>query len=182
MSLHLIGAAWEHGPKDPARRVLLMAYAEHADARTGECWPSNRRLSEITGMSDRTIRRQRAALAAEGWIKINGDRRRNKKGLLTTDLVVLVLSRIGLLASGQNVRSSGQNDRKPAVKMTGRQSSGQNDRTGTPLRTKGAGAGTRDPQKFTEWISAASGQSFEAWQAAQAENREQVASGASDDR
>ena len=128
MSLQILGAAWELGPREPSLRILLMAYAEHADVKTGECWPSDKRLETITGMSNKTVRRHRQTLVQQGWLLILS-RHRTPRGMLGTNTVQINLSKIGLITTGQSDRTTGQSDRSPSVNLTSGQTTGQSDRT-----------------------------------------------------
>lgn|GEM_PF-5220175 len=49
-------------------KVLLLAYAYHADAH-GYCWPGIRRLAHETGMAERTVARTNTLLRQRGLIK-----------------------------------------------------------------------------------------------------------------
>ncbi len=51
--------------------------ADHANNRTGECWPSMRRLAEILGKSVRTVQRHLHALKECGLIEFV-ERRRHR--------------------------------------------------------------------------------------------------------
>lgn len=70
-------SAWvmEHAPvKSPAEQALLYALADRAHD-DGKCaWPSQKWLSKMTMMSDRTVRRHLAALEGRGVI-VRGDQR-----------------------------------------------------------------------------------------------------------
>ena len=62
----------------PAEAILTFyALADHAHNRTGECWPSMRRLAEILGKSTRTIQRHLHALKACGLVEFV-ERRRHR--------------------------------------------------------------------------------------------------------
>lgn len=135
MSLQILGAAWELGPREPSLRILLMAYAEHADAKTGECWPSDKRLEIITGMSNKTVRRHRQILVQQGWLIILS-RHRTPRGMLGTNTVQINLSKIGLITTGQSDRTTGQSDRSPPVNLTAGQTTGQSDRTKNTIKNK----------------------------------------------
>jgi hypothetical protein len=53
----------------PARKLLLLVVANYADSQ-GVCWPSQKTLSEDTGMSLDTVQRQIKKLKDDGFISI----------------------------------------------------------------------------------------------------------------
>jgi DNA-binding transcriptional ArsR family regulator len=60
----------------PAEAIpTFYALADHANNRTGECWPSMRRLAEILGKSTRTIQRHLHALRECGLLEFVERRR-----------------------------------------------------------------------------------------------------------
>ena len=46
----------------PVERLVLVAIADHVND-SGSCWPSKRRLSDLTGYSERTVQRSLSSLA-----------------------------------------------------------------------------------------------------------------------
>jgi hypothetical protein len=76
MSIKLIAAVLEHdlAPRDPGRRLVLVALAYHAHEDGTEARPGMERLSRVTAMVPRSVMRHLAALEAAGWIV--RDRRR----------------------------------------------------------------------------------------------------------
>lgn len=52
----------------PTEKLVLIAYAEHADHH-GYCWPSAQRLADITGLSRATVTRANTSLRNKGLIK-----------------------------------------------------------------------------------------------------------------
>lgn len=61
----------EHGPKKPNTRFVLLALAQMMKSDGSDCYPSFRRLSEMTGMSKNTVNKYILLAEAEGWIKIS---------------------------------------------------------------------------------------------------------------
>ena len=64
---HLI-AAWKVTGLTPREKVVLLALADCMNATTGMCFPSARRLSEMTGIHDRSIWAVLGALEEKGVI------------------------------------------------------------------------------------------------------------------
>ena len=71
----------------PLAKLVLVALADHAN-RAGECYPGQRRLVELTGISPRQVRRCLATLGELGLI--HRDRRHRKDGTRTSDRYVLM--------------------------------------------------------------------------------------------
>jgi len=82
MSVAIISAVWEFPVKPAARKLVLVALADHADV-DGNCFPSSGRLSERCGMSARSVQRHIDELCEDGYMsKI--ERRRRPDGTLGT--------------------------------------------------------------------------------------------------
>ena len=76
---HLI-AAWKVTGLTPREKVVLLALADCMNATTGMCFPSARRLSEMTGIHDRSVWRVLRALEEKGLItRINRELDRGGK-------------------------------------------------------------------------------------------------------
>ena len=76
---HLI-AAWKVGGLTPREKVVLLALADCMNATTGMCFPSARRLSEMTGIHDRSVWRVLGLLEEKGLItRINRELDRGGK-------------------------------------------------------------------------------------------------------
>lgn len=62
---------WEREVKEatmpPTRKLVLLAVATHAN-KIGKAWPSQARLADECGVSERTIRKHIAAAIEEGWL------------------------------------------------------------------------------------------------------------------
>ena len=149
MSLAILGLTWEHGPRDMSLRGLLMAYAEHADAKTGECWPSDARLQEITNFSRRTLIRHRATLIELGYLELV-ERKRTYRGNYGVNLVRINFEKIGYTPSAKMTHgrpTKCQTDTWPSAKMTPGQTKCQNGTTKNTNKNKGAnyGLSTKTP-------------------------------------
>ena len=76
---HLI-AAWKVTGLPPREKVVLLALADCMNATTGMCFPSARRLSEMTGIHDRSVWRVLGLLEEKGLItRINRELDRGGK-------------------------------------------------------------------------------------------------------
>ena len=80
MSYGHILAAWKVTGLTPREKVVLLALADCMNATTGMCFPSGRRLSEMTGIHDRSIWRVLGLLEEKGLItRINRELDRGGK-------------------------------------------------------------------------------------------------------
>ena len=76
---HLI-AAWKVTGLTPREKVVLLALADCMNATTGMCFPSARRLGEMTGLHDRSVWRVLGLLEEKGLItRINRELDRGGK-------------------------------------------------------------------------------------------------------
>ena len=76
---HLL-AAWKVTGLTPREKVVLLALADCMNATTGMCFPSARRLSEMTGIHDRSVWRVLGLLEEKGLItRINRELDRGGK-------------------------------------------------------------------------------------------------------
>ena len=62
----------------PHARLLLRILKDHARG-TGQCWPGQQRLAELSGLSERTVRRHLAALVTAGLVTVR------RSGLMRTN-------------------------------------------------------------------------------------------------
>ena len=77
---HLI-AAWKVTGLTPREKVVLLALADCMNATTGMCFPSARRLGEMTGLHDRSVWRVLGLLEEKGLItRINRELDRGGQG------------------------------------------------------------------------------------------------------
>ena len=80
MSYGHILAAWKVPGLTPREKVVLLALADCMNATTGMCFPSARRLSEMTGIHDRSVWRVLGLLEEKGLItRINRELDRGGK-------------------------------------------------------------------------------------------------------
>jgi DNA-binding transcriptional ArsR family regulator len=87
MSVRWITWAWDQNCGSAARKLLLVALADHA-GEEGSAFPGTGRLAEKTGMGNSTVRRHLDALEKDGFV--TRDRRRRGDGTLGTYLYQLV--------------------------------------------------------------------------------------------
>jgi hypothetical protein len=63
---------WERAVKGsdmpPTRKLILLTLATHAN-KGGKAWPSQARLAEECGLSDRAVRKHLAGAMSEGWLE-----------------------------------------------------------------------------------------------------------------
>lgn len=86
MSIEALNWAWEQSCPNPTAKLVLMALADHANG-DGECWPSMKRVAEITGVSARQISTHIKDLEALGYVT-KADRRRRDGQYRGWDYVV----------------------------------------------------------------------------------------------
>lgn len=86
MSVQAISSVLALRDLSASEKLLLIALANYAD-QSLRCWPSQTRLAEDTGLTDRTIRRVMLALEARGTITRETRNRRN--GSQGTDIITL---------------------------------------------------------------------------------------------
>lgn len=72
VSARLMQEILDHYAGPPARKLWLLAWAEHASHDTRAGWCPRRRLAARVGVSERQATRIAAALVAEGVIKREG--------------------------------------------------------------------------------------------------------------
>ena len=81
MSYGHILAAWKVTGLTPREKVVLLALADCMNATTGMCFPSARRLGEMTGIHDRSVWRVLGLLEEKGLItRINREMERGGQG------------------------------------------------------------------------------------------------------
>lgn len=68
MSIKVMSWVWEHGPKDPTERLVLLALADHADDR-GRAFPSMIGIGEKACVTERGARGIIRRLEAAGWVE-----------------------------------------------------------------------------------------------------------------
>ena len=75
MAFEIVDAVFDLPLADPHAKLVLLALARHAD-RQGRCYPSAKRLAELTGITDRTIYKKLNVLEGLGLI----ERKKRMKG------------------------------------------------------------------------------------------------------
>jgi Helix-turn-helix domain len=69
MSIRLMAAVWQNGPRDRSQLLLMLALADCANDQ-GVCWPGTATLADKTRMDVRTVLRGLKALEQAQWLKI----------------------------------------------------------------------------------------------------------------
>ena len=69
MSTHILSSCWSLTGMSPTQKLVLISLADQAND-DGVCWPSIRRMSERTCLSDRAIRDAVAWLSASGILSV----------------------------------------------------------------------------------------------------------------
>ncbi len=64
-----MSAVFESKTLGPTERLVMIALADHADD-SGRCYPSNSRLCERTGLSERAVRQNVRSLEAAGYLTV----------------------------------------------------------------------------------------------------------------
>lgn len=90
MAFEIVDAVFDLPLADPHAKLVLLALARHAD-RQGRCYPSAKRLAELTGITDRTIYKKLNVLEGLGLIQ---RKRRMKDGRKTSNGYNLILSQL----------------------------------------------------------------------------------------
>jgi DNA-binding MarR family transcriptional regulator len=67
MSVHASKWAWSQDCPNAAAKLVLMAFADHANA-DGECWPTMKRVAELAGISTRMVQRHVETLEQAGLL------------------------------------------------------------------------------------------------------------------
>jgi hypothetical protein len=81
--------AWSQRDLSAPQKLVLLRLADHANADTQLCWPSQLKLSEFTALSERTVRGALKVLETKGLIT---RKRRGRGPLRTSDLIYLRVS------------------------------------------------------------------------------------------
>src|SRR6266567_5826286 len=94
MSARALAWAWQQQPATTSQKLVLAALADRADD-DGECFPSVQWIAEkCAPMPERTVRRNIAELAAQGFVE-KSERRRRGDGTLGTWIYRLPLESSG---------------------------------------------------------------------------------------
>ena len=87
MSIKVMTAVWEHGPKNSTQRFVLLALADYASDDGRNTYPAVETLAAKCALSERTVIRALEALIHDGYLV----RRRRKD---TTNLYQIVIDRL----------------------------------------------------------------------------------------
>lgn len=98
MAFEIVDAVFDLPLADPHAKLVLLALARHAD-RQGRCYPSAKRLAELTGITDRTIYKKLNVLEGLGLIE---RKKRMKGGKKTSNGYTLILSQLPINKSVYN--------------------------------------------------------------------------------
>lgn len=105
MSIKLITACWDRGPKSQSPLLVMMALADRADDQGGSCFPKIDEVARKSRMSARNAMNILAQLERDGWIEIdrraldNVDRRKKKKKQGKVNNYTINLAKLGLAPS-----------------------------------------------------------------------------------
>jgi hypothetical protein len=70
MSVKIMSAIFDSKTLGPTERLVMLALADHADDQ-GRCYPSNARLCDRTGLSERAVRQNIRALESSGYLSVH---------------------------------------------------------------------------------------------------------------
>ena len=70
MSAKLVGWALEQPGLDIQERLLLVILADHFNDQEGAAWPSQQRVANIMGISDRQVRRIQVSLLNKEYLEV----------------------------------------------------------------------------------------------------------------
>ena len=65
-----MSAVFDSKTLGPTERLVMLALADHADD-SGRCYPSNARLCDRTGLSERAVRQNVRALQGSGFLTVH---------------------------------------------------------------------------------------------------------------
>jgi DNA-binding transcriptional ArsR family regulator len=133
MAFEIVDAVFDLPLADPHAKLVLLALARHAD-RQGRCYPSAKRLAELTGITDRTIYKKLNVLEGLGLIE---RKKRMKGGKKTSNEYKINVSYFRINKS-DNISNISNSDRlmrnldsiaDPFMKMAMETLKGENDGT-----------------------------------------------------
>ena len=90
MSHYMTALAMRQQGISPAAKIVLYWLAYHHNGETGACFPSHKRLAQVSEMTDRSVRKHLGDLADKGLIEITQRNRDN--GSQTSNDYILMLS------------------------------------------------------------------------------------------
>ena len=70
MSLEAVAWSLRQNVGDATAKLILISLADHHNASSGECFPSQARLAEVGCCDERTVKRKLAALVGQGWLTV----------------------------------------------------------------------------------------------------------------
>ena len=70
MSIQAVAWVLDQFVLDAAAKLVLVVLANHADHKTGRCWPTIRTIASESSQSVRSVQRKLADLQETGWITI----------------------------------------------------------------------------------------------------------------
>lgn len=70
MSVRVMADVWDNGPKDATECMILLALANFADDKGGNCYPGNERLAQMARCTERTVTARIKTLTEGGWIAV----------------------------------------------------------------------------------------------------------------
>ena len=82
MSVRLMADVWDNGPADATECAILLALANFADDKGGNCYPGNERLAHMARCTERTVTARIKTLTAGGWISV--EQRGSGRGLASS--------------------------------------------------------------------------------------------------
>lgn len=89
MSHFMTALAMKQKGLKPSTKIVLYWIAEHHNGESGDCFPSHKRLAELSELTDRDVRRQISKLVDVGLIQIESRTRPN--GSQTSNNYILCL-------------------------------------------------------------------------------------------
>lgn len=85
MSIQHMTAVFDLPEPTGSTRWVLLVLAEHANAQTGECWPSESRIATRAGIHTATVRRAIQELERDGFIVVQRMSGRTNRYLLCVE-------------------------------------------------------------------------------------------------
>jgi hypothetical protein len=149
MSIQAMSAAFEVQGLSPSEKVVLLALANYADEKN-RCWPSQKRLAEMTGLTDRWVRKILSTLETRGFL--TREKRCRDDGSQTSDVFQLRLTPPELTSGGAELSSGGGRNSVPG----GAELSSYHDTSEEPsVRTNiSLRSSASEPVGFTEfWLA-----------------------------
>ncbi len=134
MSLQAITAALAYRGLSSSEKLILIGWANYAD-EAFRCYPSQRRLSDDTGLSDRQIRRLALSLEERGLIQ--REERRRADGSRSSDLITLVCLQADTMSGGVRTPCPGGADTMSGQNLSLNHSGSKEPSSNSPRAKKG---------------------------------------------